>query len=101
MVRRSLSSLSSLQLLLMTLCAATLVFLWALYDQQQATSRYDALSAKAAEHLNLATIAAENLRQLVDRAQAIGKVTQGDMETWAAATAAWYACSPKTRCSKA
>jgi diguanylate cyclase (GGDEF)-like protein len=64
----------------MTLCAATLVFLWALYYQQQATSRHDALSAKAAEHLNLATIAAENLRQLVDRAQAIGKVTQGDME---------------------
>lgn len=80
MVRRSLSSLSSLQLLLLTLCAATLVFLWALYYQQQATSRHDALSAKAAEHLNLATIAAENLRQLVDRAQAIGKVTQGDME---------------------
>ncbi|MDF2643771.1 MAG: deoxyribonuclease [Pseudomonas sp.] len=80
MVRRSLSPLSSLQLLLMTLCAATLIFLWALYYQQQAASRHEALAAKAAEHLNLATIAGENLRQLVDRAQAIGKVTQGDME---------------------
>ncbi|NBB12285.1 EAL domain-containing protein [Pseudomonas sp. SLFW] len=80
MVRRSFSSLSFLQLLLMTLCAATLVFLWALYGQQKATSHHEALAAKSAEHLNLATIAAENLRQLVDRAQAIGRVTRGDMD---------------------
>jgi diguanylate cyclase (GGDEF)-like protein len=64
----------------MTLCAATLVFLWALYAQQKATSLNDALAAKSAEHLNLATIAAENLRQLVDRAQAIGRVTRSDLE---------------------
>ncbi|MDY7560688.1 EAL domain-containing protein [Pseudomonas sp. CCC3.2] len=80
MIRRSFSSLNFLKLLLMTLCAATLVFLWALYFQQKATSHHQALAAKAAEHLNLATIAAENLNQLVDRAQAIGKVTRGDME---------------------
>ena len=80
MVRRSFSSLSFLQGLLMTLCAATLVFLWALYGQQKATSHREALAAKSAEHLNLATIAAENLRQLVDRAQAIGRVTRSDME---------------------
>ncbi len=80
MIRRSFSSLSFLQLLLMTLCAATLVFLWALYYQQKANSNHEALAAKSAEHLNLATIAAENLRQLVDRAQAIGRVTRGDME---------------------
>ncbi|SEI68072.1 bifunctional diguanylate cyclase/phosphodiesterase [Pseudomonas sp. NFR16] len=80
MTRRSFSSLSFLQWLLMTLCAATLVFLWALYVQQKETSRHEALTAKAAEHLNLATIAAENLRQLVDRAQAIGRVTRDDMQ---------------------
>jgi diguanylate cyclase (GGDEF)-like protein len=79
-IRRSFSSLSFLQWLLMTLCAATLVFLWALYFQQKATSHREALAAKSAEHLNLATIAAENLRQLVDRAQAIGRVTGGDMD---------------------
>ena len=79
MIRRSFTSLSFLQWLLMTLCAATLVFLWALYFQQKATSQHEALAAKSAEHLNLATIAAENLRQLVDRAQAIGKVTRSDM----------------------
>lgn len=80
MIRRSFSSLNFLQLLLMTLCAVTLGFLWALYDQQKVTSTEDALAAKAAEHLNLATIAAENLRQLVDRAQAIGKVTRYEMQ---------------------
>jgi diguanylate cyclase (GGDEF)-like protein len=79
-IRRSLSSLNFLQLLVLTLCAGTLLFLWALYFQQKATSHNEALAAKSAEHLNLATIAAENLRQLVDRAQAIGRVTRGDME---------------------
>ncbi|MER8124614.1 hypothetical protein ABS198_20250, partial [Acinetobacter baumannii] len=43
-------------------------------------ARQDALSAKAAEHLNLASVVAENLRQLVDRAQAVGRVTQEDMK---------------------
>ncbi|WP_434676329.1 bifunctional diguanylate cyclase/phosphodiesterase [Pseudomonas sp. D3-10] len=80
MIRRSLSSLSFLQSLLVLLCTATLLFLWGLHFQQKASSRREALSAKAAEHLNLATIAAENLRQLVDRAQAIGRVTRSDME---------------------
>lgn len=80
MIRRSFSSLSFLQGLLMTLCAATLVFLWALYAQQKATSNREALAAKSAEHLNLATIAAENLRQLVDRAQAVGRVTRDDID---------------------
>jgi diguanylate cyclase (GGDEF)-like protein len=74
------SSLSLLRLLLMMLCAATLIFLWGLFFQQKANSHDEALAAKAAEHLNLATIAAENLRQLVDRAQAIGKVARGDIE---------------------
>jgi len=74
------SSLSLLRLLLIILCAATLVFLWGLFLQQKATSQHEALAAKAAEHLNLATIAAENLRQLVDRAQAIGKVARIDIE---------------------
>ncbi|AWY39212.1 EAL domain-containing protein [Pseudomonas putida] len=80
MIRRSFSSLSFLQLLLMVLCAATLVFLWALYFQQKATSQHEAFAAKSAEHLNLATITAQNLRQLVDRAQAVGKVTRSEME---------------------
>lgn len=80
MIRLLSSSLSVLRLLLLVLCAATLIFLWGLFLQQKATSRQDALNAKAIEHLNLATIAAENLRQLVDRAQAIGKVARADIE---------------------
>ncbi len=80
MIPRSLSSLRFIQSLLVLLCAATLLFLWGLHYQQKASSRKEALAAKAAEHLNLATIAAENLRQLVDRAQAIGGVARSDMQ---------------------
>lgn len=48
-----------------------LIFLWVLHFQQKAGAHQEALAAKATEHLNLATMTAENLRQLVDRAQAI------------------------------
>ncbi|NQD57687.1 EAL domain-containing protein [Pseudomonas sp. CM25] len=80
MIRRSLSSASLLRLLILMLCAATLAFLWGLHVTQKAAARQDALSAKAAEHLNLASIVGESLRQLVDRAQAVGGVTQDDMK---------------------
>ncbi|MCG8291473.1 putative bifunctional diguanylate cyclase/phosphodiesterase [Pseudomonas entomophila] len=81
MIRRSLSSAGLLPLLLLTLCAVTLSFLWAVHINQKAASRRDALAGKAAEHLNLASIVGENLRQLVDRAQAVGRVTQDDMKS--------------------
>lgn len=80
MIRRSLSSTSLLRLLILMLCAATLAFLWGLHVTQKAAARQNALSAKAIEHLNLASIVGENLRQLVDRAQAVGRVTQDDMK---------------------
>ncbi|MFK0268690.1 putative bifunctional diguanylate cyclase/phosphodiesterase [Pseudomonas asiatica] len=80
MIRRSLSSASLLRLLILMLCAVTLAFLWGLHVSQKAAARQDALSAKAAEHLNLASIVGESLRQLVDRAQAVGRVTQDDMK---------------------
>ncbi len=60
-----------------------------------------ALSAKAVEHLNLASIVGENLRQLVDRAQAVGRVTQDDMKGLRQATSAWYPAWPQTQCSSA
>ena len=80
MIRRFLSSAGLLRLLILTLCAATLTFLWGLHFSQKAAARQDALRAKAAEHLNLASIVGESLRQLVDRAQAVGRVTQDDMK---------------------
>jgi len=79
-IRRFLSSAGLLRLLILMLCAATLTFLWGLHFTQKAAARQDALSAKAAEHLNLASIVGESLRQLVDRAQAVGRVTQDDMK---------------------
>jgi hypothetical protein len=78
-IRRSLIRRAVAAAALM-LCAVTLTFLWGLHINQKAATRQDALSAKAAEHLNLASIVGENLRQLVDRAQAVGRVTQDDMK---------------------
>ncbi|AHZ77512.1 MULTISPECIES: putative bifunctional diguanylate cyclase/phosphodiesterase [Pseudomonas] len=80
MIRRSLSSASLLRLLILMLCAATLAFVWGLHVSQKVAARQDTLSAKAAEHLNLASIVGESLRQLVDRAQAVGRVAQDDMK---------------------
>ena len=78
-IRRSFSSLSFLQFLLLSSSVAILLFLWILYFQQRTTSGQEALAAKASEHLNLATMAAENLGQLVDRAQTIGRAAQADL----------------------
>ncbi len=78
-IRRSVSSLGFLQFLLLSSSVAILLFLWVLYFQQKAASAQEALAAKASEHLNLATMAAENLSQLVDRAQTIGRALQADM----------------------
>lgn len=79
MIRRFFYSAGLLPLMLLTLCAVTLTFLWGLHFSQRAAARDNALSAKAVEHLNLASIVAENLRQLVDRSQAVGRVSQEDM----------------------
>lgn len=67
--------------MLLLVCIVTLGWLWGLYAQQKASAQRDALAAKASEHLNLATIAAEDLRLLVDRAQTLGKLARrGDDE---------------------
>ncbi|MFB4390681.1 MULTISPECIES: putative bifunctional diguanylate cyclase/phosphodiesterase [unclassified Pseudomonas] len=81
MNRRSPSAAGLLPLLLLLLCAITLAFLWGLHITQKSAARHDALAAKAAEHLNLASMVGESLRQLVDRAQAVGRVTQDDMKS--------------------
>ncbi|AIR91003.1 putative bifunctional diguanylate cyclase/phosphodiesterase [Pseudomonas cremoricolorata] len=80
MTRRSLSSARLLPQLLLALCAITLVFLWGLHFTQKAAAREQALQAKAAEHLNLASVVGESLRQVVDRAQVVGRVTQDGMK---------------------
>jgi len=76
-IRRFLSSPKFPQLLLLSLCIATLTFLWGLYWHHEQSSRKEALQAKAAEHLSLASMAAENLRQLIDRTQVIGSLSFG------------------------
>ncbi|MDR0278280.1 MAG: bifunctional diguanylate cyclase/phosphodiesterase [Paucimonas sp.] len=74
-----MSSFNLLQFLLLSSAVAILLFVWVSYFQQRTTSGQEALAAKASEHLNLATMAAENLSQLVDRAQTIGRAAQADL----------------------
>jgi diguanylate cyclase (GGDEF)-like protein len=62
-------------LLILTLCAATLIFLWGLYFSQKAAARRDVLAAKAAQQLNLASVVAQSLCQLVDRTQRMLQIT--------------------------
>ncbi|MFS0827207.1 putative bifunctional diguanylate cyclase/phosphodiesterase [Pseudomonas phoenicis] len=76
MTRRTLSSAGLLPQLLLTLCAVTLLFLWGLHFSQRAALREQALQAKASEHLNLASVVAQSLRQVVDRAQAVGRLSR-------------------------
>ncbi|MCQ4320846.1 putative bifunctional diguanylate cyclase/phosphodiesterase [Stutzerimonas stutzeri] len=78
MIRRFLSSPMFPQALLLSLCIATLAFLWGSYWHHGQTSRRAALQAKAAEHLSLARSAAENLRQHVDRVRVIGNLMLSD-----------------------
>lgn len=75
MIRRSHSSTGVLRLLILTLCAATLIFLWGLYFSQKAAARRDVLAAKAAQQLNLASVVAQSLCQLVDRTQRMLQIT--------------------------
>ncbi|WP_295486948.1 EAL domain-containing protein [uncultured Pseudomonas sp.] len=79
MKRPLLSPAGLLPLLLLILCGVILAFLWGLHAAQRAAARHDALAAKAAEHLNLANIVGESLRQLVDRAQAVSRVSRNDL----------------------
>lgn len=46
-----------------------LAFIWTLHYHQYDRARDDALATSAAEHLNLATILAENFRQIAERVQ--------------------------------
>lgn len=72
MAQRRLLHNGLLPLLLLLSCTTLLAFLWGSYSSQRALSRQDALAAKAAEHLNLASVVAEQLVQTLERAQALG-----------------------------
>jgi len=77
-IRRFLSSPTFPQALLLSLCIATLAFLWGTYWHHGQTSRRAVLQAKAAEHLSLARGAVENLQQRVDRVRVIGHLMLSD-----------------------
>ncbi len=66
------TSLESIKLVTVALGVAIVAFIWIIHHQQFSTARSEALEARAAEHLSLATAIAESLRHLTDRAEAMG-----------------------------
>lgn len=81
MQRKPASSLSAVQIAMLALGALTVVFIWALFVFQVATSRTEVLQAWQAEHRNLAVIVSESLKQMTDRIKVMGSlVTEGSQQ---------------------
>lgn len=59
----------------------TIAFIWLLDHRQYSAAHAEALDSKANEHLNLATIAAEHLKQLADRSLAVSAVVNSTANT--------------------
>ena len=57
-----------------------LVFIWAMYQQHGRQAHAERLRTEGAEYLNLAVILAQNIRQLADRARAIGSIYRLDSQ---------------------
>ncbi|OAN88392.1 deoxyribonuclease [Marinobacter sp. EhC06] len=80
MQRKPASSLSAVQIAMLVLGALMVVFIWALFGYQTITSRTEALQARQSEHRNLALIVSESLKQMTDRAKAMGSLVMEDPE---------------------
>lgn len=80
MRRKPASSLSAVQIAMLVLGALMVVFIWALFVFQTMTSRAEALQARQSEHRNLALIVSESLKQMTDRAKAMGSLVVEDPE---------------------
>lgn len=78
MQQKPASSLSAVQIAMLVLGALTVVFIWALFVFQITTSRSEALEARQLEHRNLALIVSESLKQMTDRAKAMGALVMAD-----------------------
>ncbi|MCD1646375.1 putative bifunctional diguanylate cyclase/phosphodiesterase [Marinobacter adhaerens] len=78
MQRKPASSLSAVQIAMLVLGALMVVFIWALFGYQTITSRTEALQARQSEHRNLALIVSESLKQMTDRARAMGSLVMAD-----------------------
>ena len=72
------SSLSAVQIAMLVLGALMVVFIWALFVFQTTTARTEALQARQSEHRNLALIVSESLKQMTDRAKAMGSLVVED-----------------------
>lgn len=73
-------SVSLIQRAVIVLGALIVLFLWMMYHYHNQQMRDERLEGEAAEHLNIAVIIAENLRQMADRAKATGGVYSSELD---------------------
>lgn len=78
MQQKLVSSLSAVQITMLSLGALTVVFIWALFVFQTTTFRTEALKASQSEHRNLALIISENIKQITERAETLGSLVMED-----------------------
>lgn len=76
MTTKSAYPLSNLQWIMLVLGTIIVSFLWAIFLWQGAAARNEALDARLAENRNLALIVSESLKQMTDRAKAMGSMAE-------------------------
>lgn len=59
---------------MLALGVITVLSTWALFIYQSVTARSEALAASRSQHINLALVVSESLKQMTDRASAMARV---------------------------
>ena len=74
------ASIGLVQRAIVVLGGLIVLFLWVMFYYHNEQIHEERLTAEAAEHLNLAIIIAENLRQMADRAKAAGSIYSSERQ---------------------
>ncbi len=79
MPAKSDTPLNSVQLTMLALGTVIVLFLWVLFLWQTSATRVETLNARLSENRNLALIVSESLKQMTDRAKAMGSLVNDDV----------------------
>lgn len=79
MTAKSDTPLNSVQLTMLALGVVIVLFLWVLFLWQASATRAETLNARLFENRNLALIVSESLKQMTDRAKAMGSLVSDDV----------------------
>ncbi len=83
MYRKPERPLNVVQLIMILLGVVMIGFIWALFISQSVSSREEVLAARLSENRNLALIISESLKQMTDRARAMGSLAGDEAEVGA------------------